>query len=59
MAEGIKRMLGMGAQQIFVETDNYRGAAFSLYKSAGFASAEHVHVYRKDYGDWRNARVER
>jgi mycothiol synthase len=50
MAEGVKRMIGMGAQQIFVETDNYRGAAFNLYTSAGFVIAEHVLVYRKDVG---------
>lgn len=50
MPEGVKRMIGIGAQQIFVETDNYRGAAFNLYKSAGFVIAEHVLVYRKDYG---------
>lgn len=49
LAEGLKRMIRLGAQQIFVETDNYRGAAFNLYTSAGFAIAEHVRVYRKDY----------
>lgn len=58
MAEGFKRMLEHGAQQIFVETDNYRGAAFNLYKSSGFAIAEHVLVYRKEYGDEQRALVE-
>lgn len=49
LAEGVKRMIETGAQQIFVETDNYRGAAFNLYTAAGFTIAEHVRVYRKNY----------
>jgi ribosomal protein S18 acetylase RimI-like enzyme len=49
LCEGLRRLHAMGAQQVFVETDNYRDAAFRLYESAGFRVKEDVLVYRKDY----------
>ena len=49
LCEGVRRLHEMGAEQVFVETDNYRDAAFNLYESAGFRVREDVLVYRKDY----------
>jgi ribosomal protein S18 acetylase RimI-like enzyme len=49
LSEGLRRLYANGAQQIFVETDNYRDAAFALYESVGFRVARDVLVYRKDY----------
>jgi ribosomal protein S18 acetylase RimI-like enzyme len=37
-----------GAQQVYVETDNYRNTAFALYQSLGFRLAQEVLVFRKD-----------
>lgn len=51
LAENFRRMLALGAEQIFVETDNYRGAAFNLYETVGFVIHAHALVYRKDYTD--------
>ena len=49
LSEGLRRLHLHGATQVYVETDNYRNAAFGLYESAGFQVIEHVLVYRKDY----------
>lgn len=49
LAEGLRRLYEQGAQEVFVETDNYRDAAFALYESVGFRVARHVLVFRKDY----------
>ncbi len=49
LAEGLRRLYQQGAQEVFVETDNYRDAAFALYESVGFQVARDVLVYRKDY----------
>ncbi|GAA5527185.1 GNAT family N-acetyltransferase [Herpetosiphon gulosus] len=49
LAENFRRLLALGAEQIFVETDNYRGAAFNLYETVGFAIHAHGLVYRKNY----------
>jgi ribosomal protein S18 acetylase RimI-like enzyme len=49
LSEGVRRLYAQGAQEIFVETDNYRDAAFALYQSVGFRVARDVFVYRKDY----------
>jgi mycothiol synthase len=45
----LARLLAAGARSLFVETDNYRNAAFKLYQSAGFEVQREVIVYRKDY----------
>jgi mycothiol synthase len=49
LSEGLRRLRHLGAQQVCVETDNYRDAAFHLYESVGFRVAHRVLVYRKDY----------
>jgi mycothiol synthase len=49
LTEGIRRLQELGAEQIFVETDNYRNAALTLYESVGFRIKHEVLVYRKDY----------
>jgi ribosomal protein S18 acetylase RimI-like enzyme len=47
--ETILRLRTRGAQSVFVETDNYRDAAFHLYESLGFRVVREVLVYGKDY----------
>lgn len=47
--EGIRRLRTSGATRVYVETDNYRNAAFALYSSCGFAIEHDVLVFRKDY----------
>ena len=49
LSEGLRRLRSHGARQIYVETDNYRGAALELYESAGFRVIEDVLVYGKNY----------
>ena len=49
LAEGLRRLYEQGAQEVLVETDNYRNAAFALYESVGFRVARDVLVFRKDY----------
>ena len=49
LSEGVRRLYARGAEQVVVETDNYRDAAFALYESVGFRVREHVLVFRKDY----------
>ncbi len=48
-SEGLRRLQSLGAQNIFVETDNYRDTAFRLYQSFDFEVIQNVLVYRKDY----------
>ena len=45
------RLRSHGASQVFVETDNYRDAALTLYESAGFRVIRDVLVYAKVYQD--------
>jgi ribosomal protein S18 acetylase RimI-like enzyme len=54
LSEGLRRLQSLGAQHIFVETDNYRNTAFRLYESFDFQVIQDVLVYRKDYGDMQN-----
>lgn len=49
LSEGLRRLQSLGAQTVFVETDNYRNSAFQLYESFDFQTIQDVHVYRKDY----------
>jgi ribosomal protein S18 acetylase RimI-like enzyme len=42
------RLIEAGARSLLVETDNYRDAAFGLYRAAGFAIAREVVVYRRE-----------
>ncbi len=54
LSEGLRRLQSLGAQAIFVETDNYRNTAFRLYESFDFQVAQDVLVYRKDYEGMQN-----
>ena len=49
LSEGLKRLQSRGAKQIYVQTDNYRDAAFKLYESAGFRVSKNILMYRKNY----------
>ena len=49
LSEGLRRLKSKGARQIFVQTDNYRDAAFKLYESAGFRVLKNILMYRKNY----------
>jgi mycothiol synthase len=49
LSEGLKRLQSKGANQIYVQTDNYRNAAFKLYESSGFRVVKNILMYRKDY----------
>lgn len=49
LAECLRRLQAHGAQEIHVETDNYRNAALDLYEWAGFRVERNVLVFRKDY----------
>jgi ribosomal protein S18 acetylase RimI-like enzyme len=49
LAEGLRRLGQKGATSIFVETDNYRDSALSLYRSFGFRVIRDVLVFLKDY----------
>jgi len=49
LSEGLRRLQSLGAQNILVETDNYRNTAFRLYDSFDFEVVQDVLVYRKDY----------
>lgn len=49
LAEGLKRLSEKGARNIYVQTENYRNAAFKLYESAGFHVTQDILIHRKDY----------
>jgi ribosomal protein S18 acetylase RimI-like enzyme len=50
LAEEFRRMAGLGAQKVYVETDDYPDRpAFLNYQAAGFALERIVLVYRKDF----------
>jgi len=49
LTETVRRLFAHGAQAVYVETDNYRDAAFALYESVGFRVLHDVLVFRKDY----------
>lgn len=54
LSEGLRCLQALGAQNIFVETDNDRTTAFRLYESFDFQVIQNVLVYRKDYGAMQN-----
>jgi ribosomal protein S18 acetylase RimI-like enzyme len=49
LSEGLRRLQSKGATHIYVQTDNYRDAAFKLYESSGFHGLQDILMYRKDY----------
>ncbi len=48
LKECFHRLQEMGAEQIYVQTDNYRDEALALYTSSGFYLEQEIHVFRKD-----------
>jgi mycothiol synthase len=51
LSQGLHRLQSLGAQSIFIGTDNYRGAALRLYESFDFKLFREVLVYRKEYSE--------
>jgi mycothiol synthase len=49
LTECLARLAAVGATSVFVETDNYRDAAFNFYKAMDFRIVQDVTVYRKEY----------
>ena len=49
LSEGLRRLQSLGAQNIFVETDNYRNTALRRYELFYFQVLRDVLIYRKDY----------
>jgi ribosomal protein S18 acetylase RimI-like enzyme len=49
LSEGLRRLYGMGVNNIFVETDLFRDTALTLYETLGFQVIRDVLVFRKDY----------
>jgi ribosomal protein S18 acetylase RimI-like enzyme len=49
LTECLDRLGALGATSAWVETDNYRDAAFNFYLAMGFRIVQQVTVYRKDY----------
>lgn len=46
LTEVMARLQALGAQTIYVETDNDRDTAFRLYQSVGFEVFQEVLVYK-------------
>jgi mycothiol synthase len=49
LSQGLRRLQAMGAEKIYVETDDYRDTAFRLYQSFGFEVIQKVLVFRKEF----------
>jgi len=49
LGDCLARLAAAGASSVFVETDNYRDAAFNFYAAMDFRVVQDVTVYRKDY----------
>ena len=49
LVEGLQRLSAKSVQHIYVQTDNYRDAAFKLYESTDFHVKHDILMYRKDY----------
>jgi ribosomal protein S18 acetylase RimI-like enzyme len=49
LTECLTRLAAAGATSMFVETDNYRDAAFNFYVAMGYQVLRRVTVYRKEY----------
>lgn len=47
--ECFRRMVSSGAEKIYVETDNFRNEAFTLYETVGFQMTHQIHVFRRDF----------
>jgi mycothiol synthase len=51
LSETLHRLYENGAEDIYVETDNYRDAALGAYEAVGFQVFRGIMVYRKDFSD--------
>lgn len=49
LGQCIRHMRELGAETVYLETDNFRDQALLLYESAGFSVLHPVHVFRKDF----------
>ncbi|HEY9075229.1 MAG TPA: GNAT family N-acetyltransferase [Anaerolineaceae bacterium] len=49
LSAGLQRIKEAGVEAVYVETDNYRNAAFRLYRFFDFKVIQDVLVFRKDY----------
>jgi len=49
LTECFARLAAVGATSVFVETDNYRDAAFNFYQAMDFRIVQDVTMYRKEY----------
>ncbi len=49
LSAALQELHSKGATEIYVQTDNYRNAAFRLYESAGFRVIKNISMYRRDY----------
>jgi len=49
LTECLAQLAAVGATSVFVETDNFRDAAFNFYTAMDFRILQNVTVYRKDY----------
>ena len=49
LMEALRRLQAHGADQVYVETDTYRDAAYHLYRSAGFQVKRDIIVFGKNY----------
>jgi ribosomal protein S18 acetylase RimI-like enzyme len=49
LSEALYRIQSLGAENIYVETDNYRNTAFRLYEFFDFQVSKNVLVYRKNF----------
>lgn len=49
MAEVVSRLRGLGAETVYVQTDNNRDRAYAFYRAAGFRMVESITLFRKDF----------
>ena len=49
LAEVLRRLQAHAAQEVYVETDDYRDTARRLYENVGFDVIRQVLIYRKDF----------
>lgn len=51
LSEAVRRLRGLGASTILVQTDLERDRAYAFYQAAGFRLAERIAMYRKKFGN--------
>jgi mycothiol synthase len=58
LSETLRRLYKNGAEDVYVETDNYRNAALGTYEAVGFQVLRDIVIYRKDFSDNQTRRGE-